>query len=365
MPTYRPDVSREVDLIEEVARLHGYDRIPEPAQVPIPSRPAQEDAADRLRTKTRELMRGLGYRETYTNSMLRTEQAERFNVPALVPSANGDTPPVVETLNPISRTMAALRPALLPGLLAVMQHNQNHGQDALRFFEFGHVYHHAGDNADPVVPGFAEHEALIITLSGPHAPTGWDTDARAADFYDLKGTVETVLDALGIRDAAFAPADATDAVITYHLDVILDGQTVGAIARVDDRVTTDFDVEAPAFVAELNWTALAQHAERHEERDYAPIARFPVVERDLAIVVDADQPVGPLMDLIRTEGAPLLQAVGLFDIYEGEGIPAGHKSLAFALRFGADRTLTDDEVDAQVEAIVGALDAQYDAQLRA
>jgi len=363
VPTFRPDVEQEVDLIEEVARLYGYDRIPEPEQVPVPSHLPRELRADRLRQQVSERLRGRGFREIQTNSMLRADRAARFNRPALAAPGDGALP-IVETMNPISQEMATLRPSLLPGALEVMQHNRNHGQEALRFFEFGHVFHRSGPDAEPIVPGFFEQETMLIALSGPQAPTHWDRDPREADFFDLKGTVASVLDALHIEAAEMASATTNDALTTYQLDVLLAGARVGTVARVDDAVADDFDLTAPAFVAELDWAALVDAAALHEERRYTPISRFPIVERDLAILADADVPVGPMMDTLRAEGAPLLQDVSVFDIYEGEGIPSGQKSVAFGLRFGADRTLKDQEVDALVKAMLTALKKHHGATLR-
>ena len=364
VPTFRPDVEQEVDLIEEVARLYGYDRIPEPEQVPVPSHLPRELRADRLRQRVSELLRGRGFREIQTNSMLPADRAERFNRPALAAAEDGASLPIVETMNPISQEMATLRPTLLPGALEVMQHNRNRGQEALRFFEFGHVFHRSGPDAESIVPGFFEQETMLIALSGPQAPTHWDRAPREADFFDLKGTVAAVLDALQIDDAEMVPATTDDPLTTYQLDVQLAGTRVGTVARVGDGVADDFDLTAPAFVAELDGAALVDAAELHEERRYTPISRFPIVERDLAILVDADAPVGPMMETLRVEGEPLLQTVSVFDIYEGEGIPAGQKSVAFGLRFGADRTLTDHEVDARVQAMLSALETHHGATLR-
>ena len=365
VPPFRPDVSIEEDLIEEVARLYGYDEIPQPERVPVPSTTPPSLPANRLRSDTRELLRGLGFREIYTNSMLREDRAEQFNRPPLV-AANGEPAPVVETLNPISEEMAALRPSLLPGALEVMQHNRNHGQQALRFFEFGRIFHRATADESPVVPGFSEQEKLLIALSGPHAPTHWDEDPRDADFFDLKGTVETVLDALRLPAVDMVPGEASDAspLTAYHLNVTTGNALLGTVARVTDDVAASFDLDAPAFVAELDWSACVAHAETQTDRTYAPIHRFPVVERDLAVLVADNQPVGPMLSTIRAEGDDLLRDAAVFDIYEGEGVSSGKKSVAFALRFGADRTLTDEEVDAQIDAIMQALERNHGATLR-
>ena len=366
VPTWRPDVSIEEDLIEEVARLHGYDQIPEPERVPVPSRTPNQPPEETLERQARQLLKGLGYREIYTNSMLRVDRAERFNVPP----AGSDRAPVVETKNPISEEMAALRPRLLPGTLEVMQHNRNHGQEALRVFEFGRVFRRATESDDPIVPGYCEHPALLIALSGPHAPTGWDTEPRDADLFDLKGTVETLLEDLRVPGLALSPRDGDAATngpapVTQHLiDVIAGDTPLGTVARVRDDVATDFDLDTPVFVAEFNWAALVDVARAEQHRDYEPVSRFPVVDRDLAVLVHADQPVGPLQATIRDAGTPLLRRVDVFDVYEGEGIDEDAKSVAFTLRFGADRTLTDEEADAQVDAIVDALAQKHNARLR-
>jgi len=276
---------------------------------------------------------------------------------------------VVETKNPISEEMAALRPRLLPGTLEVMQHNRNHGQEALRVFEFGRVFRRATEGDAPIVPGYCEHPALLIALSGPHAPTGWDTDPRNADLFDLKGTVETLLDDLRVPDLALTPrdGDATDGpapVTQHHIDVATGDTALGTVARVRDDVATDFDLDAPAFVAEFHWAALVDAATTEQHRNYEPVSRFPVVDRDLAVLVHTDQPVGPLQATIRDAGAPLLRRVDVFDVYEGEGIDEDTKSVAFTLRFGTDRTLTDEEVDAQIDTIVDALGQSHNARLR-
>ncbi len=366
VPSWRPDVSIEEDLIEEVARLRGYDQIPEPERVPVPGRAPQQPPEETLERQARSLLKGLGYREIYTNSMLPIERAERFNVPP----AGGDRAPVVETKNPISEEMAALRPRLLPGTLEVMQHNRNHGQAALRVFEFGRVFRRATEEDDPIVPGYCEHPALLIALSGPHAPTGWDTEPRTADLFDLKGTVETLLEDLRVPDLRLTPRDGdaapTDtAPVTQHpIDVTAGDTPLGTVAHVRDNVAADFDLDAPVFVAEFNWAALAEAARAEQHRDYEPVSRFPVVDRDLAVLVHTDQPVGPLRSTIREAGAPLLRRVDVFDTYAGEGIDEDAKSVAFTLRFGADRTLTDEEVDAQLDAIVERLEENHGACLR-
>jgi phenylalanyl-tRNA synthetase beta chain len=360
VPSYRPDVEREIDVIEEVARLYGYDRVPEPGHMHLPALPPRERPVDQVRAQTLGLLGSLGYREIYTNSMQSKAVAERFNLPLLGAGLPGA---LVETLNPISQEMAALRPSLLPGLLQVMQFNQNHGQSVLRFVEFGHVFHR-NERAEGLVPGYAEHEALIIGLSGPDAEPAWDTAPRPADFFDLKGVVESLLQALRIPRVKMEAHDTATDVTVHHLEVFSGKKPLGLIAQVAPALAEAYDLKAPAYFAELNAEMLVRLAAPRLVPRYRAVSRYPVVERDLALVVAAGQPVGPMLDAIRQAGTPLLQQAARFDHYEGDRVDADRKSVAFALRFGADRTLKDKEVDARIQAILKRLDQDFGAVLR-
>ncbi len=358
VPTFRPDVEREIDLIEEVARIYGYERIPEPTHATLPHFVPRAEPAGEIRRAVHRLMQGFGYREFYTNSILPREDAERFNRPVL-----GSQGAVVETLNPISQEMTTLRPSLLPEVLKAMAFNRNHGQDVLRCYELGHVFYRT-DRADGPVPGYAEHEAFLLAAAGPDAPTAWDRPPRPVDFFDVKGAVEGLLEALRIPDVAMTPVYESTPVTAYHLAVTAAGRRLGVVARLADALADELDLKTPVYFAELDFEALTALATPGLERVYQPVSRYPVVERDLAVVVDRAQEAGPMQATIRAAGQPLLRQVGIFDLYEGEGIEAGRKSVAFSLRFGAERTLTDAEVDAAITAILQALEQAHDAVLR-
>ena len=352
LPTWRPDLAIEEDLVEEVARLHGYDHIPRPEHIQIPARVADPEPARTQRAEARQLLRGAGFREIYTNSMLPLDVAEQFN-----PHAT----PVVETRNPISREMAALRPRLLPGALRVLQHNHNHGQEAIRLFEFGRVMRRATADEATQVPGTAEHESLLVAATGAQAPRHWDRTARNTDVYDLKGTVADMLSTLGV-EATFTPATDTPSYVAYALDITAGDAGLGTLACIHPETAAHYDLNDAVLVAELNWAAEVKA--QAVRAGYAPVPRVPVVERDLAVLVDADTAVGPLLATAREAGAPLVQAVELFDLYEGSGIPDGKQSVALSMRLAADRTLTDAEIDERVAAVTSALQQQHGATLR-
>ncbi|GAB5536662.1 MAG: phenylalanine--tRNA ligase subunit beta [Rubricoccaceae bacterium] len=358
VPPFRPDVEREIDVIEEVARLWGYDRLPAPTSTPVPLVPAGDTPSARQLAGVHRQLAALGAREIATNSLVPKETAERF---ADAEWTALDGPPV-ETLNPISQEMAALRPSLLTGLLTVMSYNQARGAGALALFEAGHVYRRAAEPAS-AVEGYHEHTSLVIGLSG-NTPATWNAPARETDIYDLKGVVTAVLDGLGIHNATETPHAEPSVLTAYALDLSVNGTSIGRLGRVSDALATDYDLQAPAFVAELHWDRIAELASTGDVR-YTPISRFPSVERDLALVIPDRQPAGPILDAIRKAGRPLLQEVRPFDVYRGEHVDEGTKSLAVSLRFGADRTLRDKEVDGRVKRIVKVLESEFGATLRA
>lgn len=359
IPPFRPDVEREVDVIEEVARLWGFDRLPTPTSTPVPLVPASDTPSAKLLDRVRQRLAALGFREITTNSLLPKATAEAFADAAWT----GLGGPPVDTLNPISQEMAALRPSLLPGLLGVASYNQARGAETLRLFEAGHVMRRT-DGPGTAVEGYHEHTSLAIGMSGLAERASWSTDERDIDVFDLKGVVLDLLADLGLADVAETPRPAPDALTTYALDLSVGKTRIGSLGLVADSVADSSELQAPLFVAELDWDAVARLADRDTPTTYQPISRFPVVERDLALVVPAGQPAGPLLRTIRQSGAPLLQDVRLFDLYEGEHVAEGHKSLAFSLRFGADRTLRDKEVDGRVRRVVKALEAEHGATLR-
>lgn len=359
VPSFRPDVAREIDVIEEIARLYGYNNIPEPTHTTLPSLTPHVLPADVLRRKARSFLIGLGFHETFTNSMLRKERAETFNLPVL----SGQEGEVVHTLKPISQEMAALRPSMLPGILSVMEHNQNHGQQALRFMEFGHVFH-KGEAEGALVPGYAEHTSLLLAASGPREPVYWEGRATSTGLHDLRGMVESLLDLLGIRKTTMEPHYESTSVTQFHLSVKSRKQDLGIIAMLSDEQRQASGLKEPVYFAELNWDRLLALAAPRLRVRYNPISRFPVVERDLAVLVDRKQDVGPMVAEMKRAGGALIRDISVFDIYQGERISDRMKSVAFGLRFGANRTLKDKEVDKSVDAIVKALNEQYNAELR-
>jgi phenylalanyl-tRNA synthetase beta chain len=359
VPTFRPDIEREIDVIEEVARLFGYDRIALPGRMVLPSTAPRPDRHRGLRAAARDRLAGLGFHELFTNSLLPAATAEAFAQPVLT----GAPVEAVVTANAINRDMAALRPSLAPGVLSAIAYNQNRGAEAVRVFEFGHVFGRA-DDPGSLVDGYRERQSLLVAISGHAAASGWDTNERPADFFDLKGCVEHLLTALGLTEMDQIAGTEPDALTAYRLFLEADGQRIGVLARTGEEIEQRHDLRQPVFFAEIDWTRLAALLAARPDTRYEPISRHPAVERDLAVTVNRDLPVGPMMNTIRRTGQPLLRNVGVFDLYAGENIAPESKSVAFRMHFQAYRTLTDKAVDRQVRAIVEALERDHGARLR-
>jgi len=361
IPPFRPDIEREVDIIEEVARLVGYDRIPEPTRSLVPNHPVFVSPQRSFREKTGDLLVGMGYREIITNSMLSREVAETFR-DEILPGARfgGD---VVDTLNPVSREMATLRPSLLPGALRVAGHNVNRGQTSLRYYEFGNTQMRI-HTEHSILPNYTERECLLILSAGDHSAAGWDSTSRIEDIFDLKGIVESVLASIKLPDVKFEPVYDASKVSTHHIDVFSGDKRLGVCGKVKDDIAKTFDLRGDTYFFELDWTSASELAAPFLRKRYESFSRHPQIDRDIAVTVARAEAVGPMLSTIQEEGGEFLKNVRVFDLYDGDQIETSLKSVAFAMTFRSDRTLRDEEVDADVAKIISALEKNHGANLR-
>jgi phenylalanyl-tRNA synthetase beta chain len=333
VPGYRlHDISREADLIEEVARRYGYERFPaelgafRPGTVP-------DDPMASLEDRLRTLFVGQGFHEA--------------RLAAFVPEAEGDVAP----LNPLSAAEGKLRRSLAPGLLRRVEANFAHGIRSVRLFEIGTVF---SPGADPTAPP-REETRLAFALTGATRPTHWTERARAYDLWDLKGLLEMVAHSLS-PDLSLEPGPTERAPLagSRALRVVSStGELYGWGGEVAARA-----IDAPAwadtvYVGELR---LSPELARAETPRFRPIPAFPAIERDMALLVPDDLPAAGVAATIREAGGALLEDLFPFDLFQGAGVPAGSRSIAYRLRFRAlDRTLTDREVDKTVDRILARL----------
>ncbi len=351
VPSWRHDVTQEADLIEEVARLYGYDNI----QVTLP-RVRQNDIIfapeETVLRKLRRHLVGLGLTELLSWT---------FSSPEAVAEAGLEGPylDMVRLDNPLSERQATMRSTLLPGLLAAAAHNFNRGTNDIAAFELGPVYQPAGAGELP-----AQRPHLALLLAGAPEPAHWSRGRRTADFYDIKGYVETVLDFFGASTALQSePARLGIYQTGQAAELLLDGNVIGHCGRVANAVRKVNDIEHPVYLAELNLQPLLL-------RDFTvpkfqAVPTFPPSLRDLAVLVDDALPAGALLETAGRAGGDLLNTVEIFDIYTGKQVPPGKKSLALSLVFQSqERTLTDADTQKAWNKILKAVQKEHGAELR-
>lgn len=346
VPTFRPDISREIDLVEEVARIFNYNEIPNPGKIQF-SRPYPLPYRETALRTIREAAVRLGFRETYGNSLLPEAQAELF-----APAES-----LIHALNPISRDTTTMRPVLAPGFLRAAAFNFNRGTKSVRFFEIGNIFLKS-DNGT-FVPGVHEDTHLLLGMGGLSAEAHWTHSEKKFQMIELKGVMTSLFTILGVADQI--TSDIQSDAIVYRLG----NDELGRLSLPDASIVKMFDLNQPVAYAEVSLGKLLPAMERAFRITYQPIPKYPSIEYDIAVVVGQDVPSGDLEGSIRKNAGKTLRSIGVFDVYEGKNLPQGTKSLGYRLVFRDDnRTLTIGDVDAIIRRVVTALDTSFGAKLR-
>jgi phenylalanyl-tRNA synthetase beta chain len=350
IPTNRPDLEREIDLIEEVARMFGYNNVETKTKSSISfgEQPPQAELSNDIR----EWLIGRGFNEVVANSMQDVSYA------SLVLNN------YVRVANPISKDMEVLRTSLVPGMLQIIRHNLFHGSKNLRLFEFGTVYSQKHElKGITWNDGIIEENRLIVAISGQSEPVGWEKQPRPTDLFDLKGEVEGLFRKIFLDNFKFIPYSTTRTLTQSGLDIEINGVVTGFAGKVTDELLKRFDIEQDVFVLELTLDNIGSTI-RHQKK-YRTLPKYPSVMRDLALVVDDALPLESLMQSVKEVGGQLLKSVELFDIYRGNQIAEGKKSCAFALEFRSEeKTLEQDEVDNVVKSILHNVSSKFQATVR-
>ena len=349
VPTFRSDITREIDLIEEIARVYGYDNIPTTlpkGDIPVPA----PDPKVEVRRRIKHFLLAAGMMEAVNYSFCDPRCFEKIRLALDNPLRDA-----VPLRNPLSPEMSLLRTTLIPGMLGNAQHNRNHRINAIALFEIGGVFVRDGGQKEP--------ERIAGILAGQVGDGIYGNPYRNPDFFDIKGLVEGMLEVCGIAEYTLQKTD----VPTFHpgrnAEVLLGDTRVGTFGEAHPEVLENYDLPYKAYLFEFDLEALvdaAVFAKRFE-----PISVYPKVERDLAIVVDkgllSDMPT----ELIYTTGGEWVESVRLFDVYEGEQVPEGKKSLAYTIVYhSATETLTDKAVNALHDQVVKHLHQELGAELR-
>jgi phenylalanyl-tRNA synthetase beta chain len=367
IPTWRVDLKRQVDLIEEVSRLYGVDKIP--ATPPRGAHGANEfDSVYDQISEARRILTGLGLNEAQGQTLI-------ANAECRMPNAEW-----VALANPLSSDMDALRPGLLPGLIHSLRHNVSRNNYDVALFEIGRVFirgrsadslvrehQPTPENADKAVRAPIEERRVAIALTGQRALPFWNGDERDAKFdaYDLKGLVEEFLEQFGLRGVAFGKRAESTALFLESAAVTLGGKLpLGELGQLLPPLARKYDLRDAVFLAEFNLDLLI--SKRNPAKAFKALPQFPSSRRDVAMLVPEATTHESVLQTVKQAKAANLESVELFDIFRGKGIPEGQKSMAYAFTYrAADKTLTDADVNSAHEKVVSALKTQLQAELRA
>ncbi len=357
VPSWRRDIAIEADIIEELARVNGYDRIP--TTLPTTASPRYRASPLSLRDLVRHTLAGVGLREIVTHALVSPEHVAAWSWTSPTAPADGEGPidgGVVRVTNPLSADHAVLRQDLVGGLVATVVLNRRRGRDDLALFEIGKGYGRVADTSH-------EWWRLGIVLAGAFDPTSWNRSRRPVDLDDAKGVLEALSDALGLANPVYAPLSTERSLHPGRSATVTaqdpEGQVgiSGVVGEIHPAAAAAWDERAEgSILVEVSIRGLSGGVPG-VPRAVSP-NRFPSVERDLAIVVAGDETSGHVEAAIRTSAGMLLRSIELFDVYAGPPLNAGERSLAYRLIFGAaERTLADAEVDAATAAVTAAIAA--------
>ncbi|MGE5592097.1 MAG: phenylalanine--tRNA ligase subunit beta [Betaproteobacteria bacterium] len=393
VPDHRRDVCREEDLVEEIARLYGYDRIE--ATLPKGALPeVQPQPARRLASRAGEILRACGLSEVETITFTNFEMCRKLRLPEEELAERS-----VRISNPLSSDYTIMRTTLLTSLVDVLQRNVARREDDVAIYEIAKVYLRregegavvaASEDRLPVNGGDGRaNESLLpreptkigLAVMGRIAEASWERGGGDAGFFDLKGIVETLLEGLGVRGAEFVaaahpslhpgraarvvavPARERETSASQRSDAVTAFLDIGFLGELHPDIQEAFGLRKRAYVAELDLAAIL--AAREGARRVEPLARFPAVTRDMAVIVRRGIPCSEVHSVMAAAGMGLVEDLRLFDVYEGPQVPEGHRSLAFSITYRSpDRTLTDSEVDKAHADIASALSRKLGATVR-
>lgn len=343
-PTFRPDIRREADLIEEVARVYGFENIPPDTSAHIDQKMVK-NVAEQNHRQIQNILISLGFSETVTYSLVNGNDAAMF----------ADTASDTRLFNPISEDLSTLRTSLLPGLLTAIRWNLNRKNKDLKLFEIGTVFQ--GKEGK-----YQETTRVAGVMTGKVVRDSWKNKSLVADVYDVKGVAACLMERLHRRNYKFT-AHKSSYTTPKALALEMDGQALGVLGEVHQDVLEKFEIETPVYFFDLDFTALVQKTDFRVI--FSPIPKFPPVTRDLAITVKDTLDAEAIAQEIQKNGGAFLQNVELFDVFKGRQIEANHKSIAFNLTFySLEKTLTENEIDSQMQRILAALENKFSAKLR-
>ncbi|WP_313374411.1 phenylalanine--tRNA ligase subunit beta [Chishuiella sp.] len=346
VPAYRVDVQRDVDLIEDILRIYGYDNIEIPTKFSFSYIPNQKVSPDKIEDFIARQLTAFGFNEAMNNSLTKREYETIFAYP------EGES---VAMLNPLSADLAVMRRTLLNGLLENVAFNVNRRNTDVKLFEFGKVY-------GKIDGKYEEDKCLGIILSGNFNSESWTGNVRKSTFSDLKGLVQQIFVRLNIKVTEELPAN--DKNFLDGIEFISGNKSLGKLGIVDKKIAKKLGVSQDTFFAQLNWENLVSLANKNNLK-YKDIPKFPGSRRDLALLIDSNVKYEDLFKATKEVKSSLLKSVNLFDVYEGDKLPNGKKSYALSFMIqDENKTLSDQDIDALMQKLIKLYQDKFNAELR-
>ena len=360
IPAYRVDVTRPCDVVEDILRIYGYNNVEIPTQLKSSLViKGDEDQKHKLANIVSEQLVGEGFNEILNNSLTKGAYYEGRNAYA---AEN-----CVKIMNPLSTDLNVMRQTLLFGGLESVQHNVNRKRANLRFFEFGNVYTFDPEkaNLDDPMQAYKEQYHAALWLTGKRVEGSWAHANEESSFYELSAYVENILRRIGVKPGMIVRKKSENDIFSAGLTIEnRGGKKLIEMGIITKKLLKQFGLDAPVFYAELNWTALMKVIKKNEVL-YTEVPKFPAVSRDLALLVDNSVEFAQIEQIARATEKKLLKKVELFDVYEGDKLPAGKKSYAvnFILQ-DEEKTMGDKQIEAIMNKLIAQLKKQLNAELR-
>lgn len=342
VPTFRNDIAREADLAEEIGRIYGFNEIKATLPKGITTL-GKINKGQAVVDKTKNILNSCGLSEVMTYSFISPKVFHKINIPE-----GHSLREVITIKNPLGEDYSIMRTTIIPNLLDVIERNINRNIDEIKIFELGNIYR-PRDLLLQELPD--EDRVLAIGVVGK------------ADFYDLKGIIETLFDNLNIDSYDFLPAKHP----TFHpgrtAEILIKNEKIGVLGEIHPDVTEKYEINKRVYMCEINFERVIEATNLTFK--YKPLPKFPAITRDIAVIVNEDIMAGDIKKTIEAEGGNIVEKIELFDVYKGRQIPDGYKSLAYSITFRSEeRTLTDEDVTAIQEKILSELEKKFNAQLR-
>jgi phenylalanyl-tRNA synthetase beta chain len=357
IPTYKVDVTREVDIVEEILRIYGYNNIEITGKInsSISTRPVPD--LEKIQNSIADYLVGQGMSEIMNNSLTRAEYVE----------INDDlsSDKNVNLLNPLSKDLNILRQTLLHGGLETVSYNINRKSPNLKLFEFGKVYKlNNSFEKTAGIKNYTEEKHLMFIATGKESRNQWSSNDVDIDFYFVSGLVSSIFEKLGLNKKRVNLEESESGSYAYSLQYLINNDLLAEVSLISNKLVKQFDIGQDVYCADINWTKLIKYLTFADVK-YKPVPKFPIVKRDLSLVLNNNIKFSDLKDVAMKTERKLLKNVYLFDIYEGSNIAEDKKSYALSFIIQDDnKTLTDKVIEKTMNSIIRVFEQQFNAQLR-